>query len=69
MTAAKTITPLWWKCDTHGPAKANAWGCPECVREMRGELKALRDVVEQILDAGHMNTEDLARLRAAWENA
>lgn len=24
-------------------------------------------VVEQILDAGHMNQEDLARLRAAWE--
>lgn len=28
---------------------------------------SLMSVVEQILDVGHMNTEDLARLRAAWE--
>ena len=28
--------------------------------------KPLMDVVEHILDAGHLNTEDLARLRAAW---
>jgi len=28
---------------------------------------SLMNVVEQILDAGHLNTEDLARLRAAWE--
>lgn len=34
--------PAWWRCDTHGPAKAGAWGCPECVREMRAELKRLR---------------------------
>lgn len=27
----------------------------------------LRAVAEQILDAGHMNTEDLAMLRFAWE--
>jgi hypothetical protein len=26
-------------------------------------------VVAQILDAGYMNTEDLARLRAAYERA
>lgn len=29
----------------------------------------LRSAAEQVLDAGHMNTEDLARLRAAWEDA
>jgi hypothetical protein len=29
----------------------------------------LYDVAGQILDAGHMNAEDLARLRAAWEAA
>jgi len=34
----------------------------------RADHKALRDAVEQIIDAGHMNTEDLARLRAAWDN-
>lgn len=32
-----------------------------------GARRLLHDVVAQILDAGHMNTEDLARLRAAWE--
>lgn len=38
-------------------------------RKDEGERhKALRDAVEQILNAGHMNTEDLARLRAAWDN-
>lgn len=33
--------PKWWDCATHGPATANAWGCPECVREMRGEIARL----------------------------
>ena len=32
-------------------------------------LSDLYDAVGQILDAGHMNAEDLARLRAAWERA
>ena len=30
--------PRWWHCDTHGPGSRAAWGCPECVREMRGEI-------------------------------
>jgi hypothetical protein len=25
-------------CDVHGQQPANAWGCPECVREMRQQL-------------------------------
>lgn len=29
----------------------------------------LMTIVEHILDAGHLNTEDLGRLRAAWERA
>lgn len=33
----------------------------------RAEYNELMSVVEEILNAGHMNTEDLARLRAAWE--
>ena len=28
----------WWFCDTHGPGRANAWGCPECVLEMSDEI-------------------------------
>jgi hypothetical protein len=35
--------PNWWTCKTHGEAMPhNAWGCPECVREMRAELTALK---------------------------
>jgi hypothetical protein len=33
--------PRWWRCDTHGPGSHRAWGCPECVREMRGEITRL----------------------------
>ncbi len=32
----------WQHCDTHGPGNPNAWGCPECVREMRKQLVDLR---------------------------
>jgi len=31
-------TPSWWRCDTHGPGTRTAWGCPECVRELRTSL-------------------------------
>ena len=27
--------PRWWHCDTHGAGKLNAWGCPDCVAELR----------------------------------
>ncbi len=27
--------PRWWHCDTHGPGKLSAWGCPDCVAELR----------------------------------
>ena len=33
-------TPSWWRCDTHGPGTRTAWGCPECVRELRERLAA-----------------------------
>ena len=44
--------PRQWRCDTHGPAKAGAWGCPECVHEMRAEIEeldALRETLADIL--------------------
>jgi len=32
----------WQRCDTHGEINADhAWGCPECVREMRNHLDAI----------------------------
>ena len=40
-------TPSWWRCDTHGPGTRTAWGCPECVRELRTSLAtATRDLDE-----------------------
>ena len=49
-----TVRPArWWRCDTHGPAVAGAWGCPECVRELRTErdglMQTLRDEMEENL--------------------
>jgi len=44
----QTKPPKWWTCPTHGDAKATAWGCPECVREMRDELAALRLLVREL---------------------
>lgn len=47
----QTTPPTWWTCPTHGDAQPNAWGCPECAREMRDELAALRLLVRELLDA------------------
>ena len=49
-----TVRPArWWRCDTHGPAVATAWGCPECVRELRTErdglMQTLRDEMDENL--------------------
>ena len=44
----QTTPPTWWTCQTHGDAQPNAWGCPECVREMRDELAALRLLVREV---------------------
>lgn len=30
------------QCHTHGQLPANAWGCPECLRELREELAKLK---------------------------
>ncbi len=38
--------PKWWHCDTHGAGTHAAWGCPECVRELREEVEALRKDAE-----------------------
>lgn len=46
---------------------ARAWLDWERMRDMEPARQDLYSAVEQILDAGHMNQEDLARLRAAYE--
>ena len=32
----------WKTCKTHGDDKPGAWGCPECLRELREENAMLR---------------------------
>jgi hypothetical protein len=36
------------KCRTHGQQPPNAWGCPECVRELRGELATAREALRRL---------------------
>ena len=50
--------PRWWHCDTHGPGNRNAWGCPECVRELRTlareqsvEIQTLRAELNEAITA------------------
>jgi hypothetical protein len=53
-TPACEPPPRWWTCATHGDAMPqNAWGCPECVREMRDELATLRRQVKQADERGN----------------
>lgn len=48
IAAERAKVPGWWKCRIHGDALPhNAWGCPECVREMRAELSTLRQQLEE----------------------
>jgi len=41
-------SPKWWHCDTHGAGNSSAWGCPECVREMRAEIERMRALLERV---------------------
>jgi hypothetical protein len=47
----------------------HAFRCGFIEGQIEARDSALMAAVEQILNVGHMNTEDLARLRAAWEGA
>jgi hypothetical protein len=37
------------KCPTHGQQPPNAWGCPECVRQLRGELATAREALRRLV--------------------
>ena len=38
-------------CPTHGQQPTNAWGCPECVRELRQEDERLRSAMATAREA------------------
>ena len=40
------------KCPTHGQQPPNAWGCPECVRELRGGLATAREALRRLSQWG-----------------
>lgn len=41
----RKIVPSWWKCSVHGPGKREAWGCPDCVWELKRENARLREAL------------------------
>jgi ribonuclease HI len=40
------------RCPTHGQQPPNAWGCPECVRQLRGELATAREALRRVTQGG-----------------
>ena len=43
--------PRWWHCDTHGGGTHTAWGCPDCVRELRALAKEQAVEIERLRSA------------------
>jgi len=41
---------FYWNCPIHGKSQ-NAWGCPECVRELRQEKKQAETRTKKLEDA------------------
>ena len=35
------------RCPSHSVDASNAWGCPECVRELREALEGAKDMIER----------------------
>lgn len=61
--------PRWWHCDTHGPGRLNAWGCPDCVAELRRwksthapRLEALEGLLHAAQHEAHAGREAIAAL-------
>jgi hypothetical protein len=51
------------QCPTHGQQLPNAWGCPECVRELRELLENLRHIA-----ARHVDEVDRCPGEGSWED-
>lgn len=55
----------WHRCSTHGDVDSTAWGCPECVRELRAEVALRKSEVELFRDKLKARCDEVAKLRAA----
>jgi hypothetical protein len=47
------------RCPTHGQQPPNAWGCPECVRELRGELATAREAMQRLMTHLMLRFDDI----------
>ena len=56
------LGPRWWDCATHGRAQANAWGCPECVRDLRTERDGLLQMLRDKMDENLRLRDEIASL-------
>jgi hypothetical protein len=66
MTSSNAPVPRWWHCDKHGDAMPrNAWGCPECVRELRTLGREQAVVIQTLRDALNTAGGALSRLAPA----
>ncbi len=61
--------PSWWRCDTHGPGTRTAWGCPECVRELRTSLATATRQLDEALALNAKWAEKAATWSASPEAA
>jgi hypothetical protein len=53
-TAGLGSVPRWWTCKTHGDALPHdAWGCPECVRELRRQVRQADERVDAAMRRAH----------------
>ncbi len=43
LAEARAKNPAFWRCETHGPAKLGAWGCPDCTKELREQNQRLTE--------------------------
>jgi len=54
--ALRADVPKWWHCNTHG-GQQHAWGCAECVRELRTENARLAECLKK----ANSQTEEFER--------
>ena len=63
----------WRYCDAHGTGTEYAWGCPECVRELRRALKAAESRANELNAMLEHRADEAAEmermLRAEYANA
>ena len=66
VTAARRLR----HCPTHGQQPPNAWGCPECVRELLAELATAREALRRLQHWGGYFSKgfdcDIARGVRSW---